>query len=217
MMSKLKLLFALLIISQAALAEDVATFYAGFQSSPHSNVHGTDNYGNSFDFTAEWEGRPVTKSPPYYGLRYTRWYDDNTGLSFDYTHNKVYASDATLKDNGFKTLEFSDGLNTFTLNYMKRYPSTYTPYWGVGAGFTVPHVEIQRDAASPKTFEFQLGGYGVQGLFGFEKAFNKNWKWFLEYKMNYTELDVKIKGGGNLKTNIVANQINLGINYTLSK
>ena len=217
MMSKLKLLFALLIISQVALAEDVATFYAGYQSSPHSKVTGTDNNGNPFSFTAEWEGRSMTQEPPYYGLRYTRWYEDNTGLSLDFTHSKVYASEATLKETGFKTLEFSDGLNTLTLGYMKRYPSNYTPYWGVGAGITIPHVEIQTDAASDKTFEFQLGGYGVQGLFGFEKAFNNNWKWFLEYKMNYTELDVKISGGGNLKTNIVANQINLGINYTLFK
>lgn len=214
-MSKLTLLFTLLFASQVVLAEDVATFYAGYQSSPHSTVSGTDSDGNAFSFGAEWEGRPVSQMPPYYGLRYTRWYDDNTGLSLDFTHSKVYASDATLKDSGFEILEFSDGLNTLTLGYMKRYPSNYTPYWGVGAGITIPSVEIKTSSSAQGTKEFQLGGYGVQGLAGFEKAFNKKWKWFLEYKMNYTELDVKIKGGGNLKTNIVANQINLGINYTL--
>jgi len=204
-----------LLISQNAFSEDVFSFYGGFQGSPHSGVSGTDPDGNDFDFTAGWEGQSF-KPSPYYGLRFTRWYDDDTGLSFDFTHTKAAANADTIASTGYKTLEFTDGLNTITLNYMHRTAletAGWTRHWGVGAGLVYPHVEFQTNDASARTFEFQLAGYAIEGKVGLEQKMSAQWSILYEYEMSYNTVDADLNGGGNLKTNIITNAINVGMNY----
>lgn len=212
------LLFALtvLVLAIGTRAEHVVSFYGGWQGALKSNVSGTDHLGQPFDFTAQWEGKSFS-TPIYYGIRYTYWFKNDAGVSLDFSHSKVYAEQETLDTSGFEVLELTDGLNTLTLNYMKRYPEvlySLTPYWGAGAGVAIPHVEVQTAPGAPKTFEFQLGGYALQGQLGLEKALSERWALFLEYKLNYTGIRVDLDGGGKLETDIIVNALNAGINFS---
>lgn len=195
-----------------AFAENYLSLYGGKQTSSHSRVSGVDSEGKAFDFPATWEAKSFDP-PAYYGVRFTKWFKKNKGYSLDFTHSKVYADQETLDKNGFNILEFTDGLNILTLNYLTRYPKLYHLYWGVGAGISVPHVEIQRTTSSPKTYEYQFGGYAFGSQIGIEKNLSRKLSAFVEYKFNYIINDVDMAGGGYLKTNIVVNAVNLGLNY----
>jgi len=44
---------------------------------------------------------------------------------------------------------------------------------------------------------------------------NDTWSVFGEYKFNYSMVDVDLKGGGDLQTDIVTNALNIGVNYKM--
>ena len=120
-----------------AAAETELSFYTGIQEAPHSRVEGNDPGGlGAFSFLSAWKGRSF-EAPPYYGFRATWWTRRNPNLGFglDFSHNKVYADDATLVSNGLTTLEFSDGLNTITANVWWRWPGQ----WGNGRASATTH------------------------------------------------------------------------------
>lgn len=207
------LLAGTLLAASPALAEMELSFYTGFQEAAHSRVRGNDVAGSGeFNFLATWEGRSF-EMPPYYGLRFTWWQNENLGFGVEFNHAKVYASDRTMADNGFDTLELTNGLNIFTANVMYRWPggSAFTPYVGAGIGFNVPHVEVQ--TTGPKTFEFQFGGLSAAILAGVSYSLNENWALFGEVRSAYSKVDADLKGGGNLRTNIVTNAVNIGVSY----
>jgi lipid A oxidase len=196
-----------------AQAEMGLSVYGGFQTAPHSDIEVSDGP----DFRAGWEGKSF-QMPPYYGVRGTWWMDNlgkpNLGLSVDFTHAKVYADSETLASSGWSHFEFSDGINLLTLNALYRMPiegTKFVPYVGAGAGINVPHVEVTR--SSGRTFEYQLGGATVQAQVGVAYDFTKNWSAFVEYKGNYSWVDVDIDSGASLKTNILTNAVNVGVSY----
>lgn len=203
------------LIASAATAETQLSFYGGTQSAPHSVVTGEYD-DDTFDFTAGWEGKPFAM-PPYYGFRYTNWRNSNWGYSVDFTHSKVYSDDETRTDSGFEVLEFTDGVNVFTVNAVRRFQNSgkWTPYVGGGVGFAVPHVEVQVDSKAVKTFGYQYGGLALQLHGGVEYTLNEQWSTFAEYKFNYVMLDVDLDGPGDnfLKTNIITNALNIGVSY----
>lgn len=209
-MIRLLAFFTMFLLPHFVSAEQSISIYGGVQTSPHSSVSGVDENNDEFDFLVGWEGNSL-EAPPYYGLRYTRWSQSNSAISLDFSHAKVYADHESLDKSGFEVLQFTDGLNILTANYLKRYSNNF--YWGVGAGVTLPHVEVQTTSTGTKTFEYQFGGYAVQTQFGYEKRLTEKWSVFGEYKFNYTINDVDLKGGGRLKTNIVTNAVNLGVSY----
>ncbi|WP_117190860.1 outer membrane protein [Rhizobium terrae] len=188
--------------------------YGGYQFSPHSKVTISDQA----DFTAGWETKPFAM-PPYWGVRGTYWFDggalSNWGISLDYTHAKVYADNETFaKSGGWSVFEFTDGLNLLTVNALYKFPiegTKWTPYVGAGIGINIPHVEVTRP--SGRTFDYQFGGATVQAQVGIRYQFTENWSAFAEYKGNYSWVDVDIDSGASLKTNILTNAINLGVNY----
>lgn len=189
------------------------TAYGGVQTAPHSSVDVSDQP----DFTAGWEGKSFA-SPPYYGFRATYWFDggalSNWGLSLDYTHDKVYADSETRAKAGWSVFEFTDGLNLLTLNALRKFPiegTKFVPYLGAGAGINIPHVEVTR--ASGSTFDYQFGGATVQAQAGVRYEFTENWSAFAEYKGTYSWIDVDIDSGATLKTNILTNAVNFGVNY----
>ncbi|MFM7025490.1 MAG: outer membrane protein [Limnohabitans sp.] len=203
---------ALVCLSQTpAMAEqEEFSFYGGIQESPHSTVKiGEERIG------AGWEGKSFS-SPPYYGLRYTRWLDDQTGWSINYAHAKAYSNDKTRTKYEYKVLEFTDGVNPITVNYLRKFEpvSGWTPYAGVGIGFAVPHVEVQKDTRDAvKTSEFQFGGGPVfRFSMGGNRPINDKWGWFVEYDFHYVMLDVKHKNEP-VKTNLIHNALNVGLNY----
>ncbi len=192
-------------------AQTELSFYGGFQTAPHSRVSGDDPGGiGAFDFVAAWEGRSFTL-PPYYGVRLTWWQSATLGWGLDFSHDKIYASDATLVDNGLSILEFTDGLNILTLNAYRRWPNlvrVFTPYVGAGLGVSIPHVEF--DSGAGKTFEYQLGGPAVAVIAGASYPLNDRWSVFGEYKATFSVNRLELVGGGTLNTNIITNSFNLG-------
>lgn len=202
------------LIGTVARAETQLSFYGGYQTSPHSVVTGTDPanpVSTNLDFTAGWLGKPFTP-PPYYGLRITRWQSDTFGFGAEFTHSKVYADAATLSDNGFSRLEFTDGLNIFTVNLARRFEpvfGAYKPYAMGGIGFALPHADIQSGGAH--TFGYQLSGPAARWTVGIERAINPRWSAFLEYQGTYSRNKVNLETGGTLSTNILTNSLNLGV------
>ena len=191
--------------------------FGGLQTLPHSVVEGNDPAGvGAFNFTAGWDGNSF-EAPPYYALRGTWWQTDTFGLALDFSHSKAYADADTLASTGFPVLEFTDGINTLTVNAMRRFPSAdrrWTPYVGAGVGVAVPHVEVQTTGASPRTYEYQFGGVAAQFQGGVEYELTESWSVFGEYKMNYVDLDVDLQGGGNLSTNLITNAFNIGAGFS---
>ncbi|MDF0599385.1 outer membrane beta-barrel protein [Psychromarinibacter sp. C21-152] len=206
-------------LAAPAAAETELSFYTGIQGAPHSGVSGNDPGGvGAFDFTAGWEGRSF-EMPPYYGVRATWWTNFNPQLGFglDFSHNKVYADDATLAANGFDRLEFTDGLNTVTANVWWRWPDAWmngrvTPYIGAGAGLAIPHVDVATSGGT--TFEYQVTGGAVQAVAGVKYELNENWGIFGEYKGTYSQNSADLSNGGTLDTNIVTNAINVGVSFS---
>ena len=211
------LLSCLSVMSYSSMvsAEHTFAIYTGIQSAPHSHVEGIDSDGNAFDFTAGWEGKSLSKAPPYYGLRWTSW-DENAGWGIDFVHSKIYADNKTRSDNGFVILEMSDGLNNLLVHRTQRYPSSLTEnsfwYAGIGAGIAVPHVEAQTTRASAHTYSFQYGGPSAGYNLGWRKEpTESSVGFFTEFKFTSSWLDVDLKNDGNLKARIFTNALNVGI------
>jgi len=199
-----------------AAAQFQLQFYGGAQSSPHSTVTGDDPTGaGDFEFTAGWEGNSF-EAPPYYGLRGTWWQSEDLGFSLDFTHSKAYADDETLDKSGFELLEFTDGINTLTLNAIKRFNTSgqFRPYVGGGLGIALPNVEVQTSETADRTLEYQYGGVVAQVQGGVEYDLGNQWSVFGEYKMNYVDLDVDLDGGGSLSTEIITNAVNIGAGFS---
>ena len=210
-MKQLKPIFICLAIitSSPTFAETEVSFYGGIQSSPHSTIKiGTEEYRTG------WQGKSL-ELPPYYGFRFTKWTDKEWGWNVNFTHAKAYSSSQTRTT--FSVLEFTDGANPLTVNLLRRFNKTdngLTPYVGVGAGISLPHVELQRTGSAVKTFEYQYGGPVLSGLAGFSYPINDKYSVMTEFAVHYLMLDVKMNGeSSRLKTNLITNALNIGINY----
>lgn len=217
---KLGLAIGIAFVGTAVVAENQFSAYTGYQTAPHSIVTGSDPSGiGDFDFRAGWDGKSF-EAPVHYGFRATHWFDDNWGVSLDFNHTKVYADDETLGaggTSGFEQLEFTDGLNNLTLNAEYRWDyngRSWRPFVGGGLGVAVPRVEVQTQAGSPETDEYQLAGPSMMLHGGVEYQLNDTWSVFGEYKFTYSMLDVDLNGGGSLQTDIVTNAINIGLTHS---
>jgi lipid A oxidase len=187
--------------------------YGGYQTSPHSDIEVSDQAS----FAAGWEGKSFS-TPPYWGVRGTYWFGEgqlsDIGVSLDFSHAKVYADDETLAKSGWSHFEMTDGINLLTLNALYRFPiegTRFTPYVGAGAGINVPHIEVTR--ASGRTFEYQFGGATLQAQAGVKYDFSDRWAAFVEYKGNYSWVDVDIDSGATLNTEVITNAVNLGVSF----
>lgn len=216
-LAPLVLLCGAFLFSTSARAEFEFRFYTGIQEASSSRVEGNDPDGTGrFSFNADWEGQSLTRNPPYYGLSLTWWREDDWGVSLDFAHAKVYADDKTKRKSGFEVLEFSDGLNLLLINALRRFPDAvpgYVPYVGMGAGVTIPHVEVKTEEGARKTFEYQVGGPAVQLMAGVSYPFAEQWTVFTDYRVSYSRNSVRLEGGGELRTNIVTNSLNFGVGY----
>jgi lipid A oxidase len=195
----------------AAHAEIQLSVYGGGSISLDSDVK-LKEAGTSTTFkNINWDGAN-TEMPPHWGARATWWFDShpNWGVALDYTHAKVKADPLPP---GFDRLEFTNGLNIFTLNALYRHPTgtRFTPYGGLGIGASVPHVEV--NTANSVTYEYQLAGIAAQGLAGIDFRIWRGLSVFGEYKLSYTSNDVDLNGGGSLSTDIWTNHFNLGLAY----
>ena len=208
-------LSALTIIAlpATAMAEVELSFYGGLQSALESDVavSGDSVIPDRTD-TLTWEGRSFD-APPYYGWRATYWASPEFGYGLDFAHNKVYPKDDVLPA-GYSKLEFTDGLNTLTVNAYRRWENAIaglTPYVGGGVGLSIPHVEVVSGAS--ETFGYQVTGSAATWIAGASYPISDQWSGFGEYKGTYTQNDADLDTGGSLSTDIITNAVNVGVSF----
>jgi lipid A oxidase len=115
-----------------------------------------------------------------------------------------------------KRLEFTHGYNLLTLNALRRGASrgpNLIPYFGLGLGVAIPHVEVERadTPQSARTFEYQITGPALQLLGGIEWRFGRRLSLFVEYKLSCAMIRGDLVGGGKVTTNLCTHQLPLGL------
>lgn len=207
------LCISLIVAPAFATAEVQLSFYGGLQSAPASDISIRDPEIGSDDFSQNWEGRSFD-APPYYGIRATRWKSPTFGYGLDFAHNKVYP-DGPLRD-GYEVLEFTDGLNTLTINAYRRWNDAIgdvTPYVGGGIGIALPHVEVTNDTGTSETFGYQLTGPAATWVAGASVPISDRWSVFGEYKGTFSSNTADLESGGTLETDIFTNAVNFGVSF----
>lgn len=205
--------------------------YGGPATTSPSDVHLSQPNGTHLTIhDVRWRGEPF-KRPPYYGYRGTLWPADGAfGAMLDFTHIKAEAfEDQTVHLSGqldgeprsgkeslsriFQKLEFTHGYNLLTLNALYRRVAKpnarLVPYFGVGIGLSIPHVELYRTgwANETRTNEYQIGGPAMQLLAGVEWRFAHRISLFVEYKLTCSLVSGNLVGGGSVKTDLCSHQL----------
>jgi len=202
-----------LLSASSASAEVELSFYGGLQTALPSDVTiSDDDVIPDTDINIAWEGRSL-EPPPYYGLRVTSWESGSFGYGLDFTHAKVYPQDGELPDD-FNRIEFTDGLNTLTVNAYYRWQDVsprFTPYVGGGLGLSVPHVEVT--TSDSRTLGYQFTGPAATVIAGASVPINDSWSVFGEYKGTFTSNEGDLDTGGTVDTDIVTNAVNVGVTF----
>ncbi len=198
----------------SAAAEVELSFYGGAQNAPHSVVSVTgDPIIPDSEFRMGWVGKSMA-APIYYGIRATVWKTPSFGYGLDFSHNKIYPKDGDLPA-GYETLEFTDGLNTLTMNAYRRWENAMgdiSPYVGGGLGLAIPHVEVTYGTS--ETFGYQVTGAAVTWIAGASYPINDHWSVFGEYKGTYSQNVADLDSGGTLKNDVVTNAVNVGLSFS---
>ena len=196
------------------------SLYGGMNQPAHSSVRfsgASISYGvNDGSYSTDgWKGKSF-ESPIYYGFRLDYWLDNKPlGIGIDFNHSKVIPEKLPA---GLRRLEFTDGLNTFTLTGLYKLTNKIVfnlqPYIGLGIGISYPHVEITgTNSSNGRTYEYQLTGIAYQALGGLKFSLNDNWGGFAEYRLTFTPIEADLKGGGKFESDINNSQLSLGITY----
>ncbi len=212
---------------------DIAgSVYGGYSVARNSNVilqqpNGTDMLLEDVSWNSE-----AAKMPPYHGFRGTWWLPlrSSLGVMADLAYVKVVADrDRIVRQSGtrdgslvpekepasatFRRLEFTDGLNLLTGSVIYRMPffGRVMPYFGIGAGLSLPHAEVQRqDGASQKTSSYQWAGFAFHAFVGVEYRFARPGSIFSEYRLSYATNKVRLIDGGTLQANLGINHFTVG-------
>ena len=213
----MKIVLAALItttVFTSALAEQSFSLYGGMQEAADGTAEVVDVDGSKYELDLSWEGKSFD-NPKYYGIRYTNFVSDDWGYAVDFVHSKVYSTDETRANAGYKVLEFTDGINVLTLNGVRRFDAIggFRPYVGAGLGISEPHVELWSPAMSKSTFEYQFGGLAATTFAGASYAISDHWSVFGEAKFDYSMIDVKMDTG-TFKTDVLTQAFNMGLSYS---
>ncbi|MFZ2727454.1 MAG: hypothetical protein WAX77_14460 [Methylococcaceae bacterium] len=178
------------------------------------------NYGVSLDFTHLKNYLVDSDSK-------TRTGTDNTGKSVTETSainngEKYYMGNCagTANCSPLSQFNMSHGVNTITFNgHYRWFPTGQRDntvlgrlqlYSGLGAGFSVPHVEAR--VYGKKTYEYQWGaGPVVNGMLGFNYDIYKMISGFGEYRLTYVNVEDDLIGGGTIDTETVNHQFIFGL------
>jgi lipid A oxidase len=186
-----------------------------------------------------WEDKSF-EEPAFYGVRAGYWFDDapNWGLSVDFAHLKNYLIDektvavsgtqngvalngnVPINSTDLKEFNMSHGVNTLTFNgHYRWFPAGQRDetalgrmqlYTGLGAGFSIPHVEALIN--TDKTYEYQWGaGPVVNGMLGVNYDIYRFISGFAEYKLTYVNVEDDLRGGGTISTETVNHQLIFGL------
>ncbi|MGI9383714.1 MAG: outer membrane protein [Methyloligellaceae bacterium] len=223
----------------AAATEFQVGVYGGWNETMPSLVRYRQPKGTDLTIKdIQWLGESF-EIEPYWGVRGTVWPArlKRLGVMFDYAHAKASAlKTQTLNQSGtrdgqpvpatepfsktFRKLEFTHGLNFFTLNAVYRITglhARFVPYLGLGLGISMPHVDTQRAGweKDTRTYVHQITGPTVQFLGGLEWRFHGSGRGsaFAEYKLNHSRNAARLKGGGSLETNLWTHQVPVGLSF----
>ena len=193
--------------------------YGGIQDVSSSKVKTFTDNGTSLDFDAVWEGKSLSM-PPYWGIRASFWDTSSTAWEIDFVHSKAYATSSTLTDNGLEHFQFTDGVNVLSLSRIWQSENqskarNLSPYIGVGGGVNLPYVEIIKTTTPSiaRTMGYQFGGFSSQIQAGVRYPINSNLNAIFEYKITYVALDAETSASKSLKTNLITNTINIGVEF----
>ena len=200
------------------------SLYGGFNNAAHSSVtfsNASISYGiDDGKYSVNgWKGESF-ESPIYYGYRLSMYGLKNTDLEFavDFNHSKVKAKKIP---GNLRRLEFTDGINTLTLLAIRKIDSIMAmgaelnPYIGAGIGIAYPHVDVEgATGTSGKTYDYQRAGPAYQVMAGLRYELAESWKTFAEYRITYTPMKADLDGGGQIETDILNNQVSVGLIYS---
>ena len=223
----------------SASAELSISGYGGKSFIDNSDLNLKQGQTNLNFKDVSWEDNSF-KSPVFYGARVGYWLKDtpNIGFSVDFSHLKNYLIDCksvavsgvqnnvplngnqVINTTALKEFNMSHGLNTLTFNGQYRWFPTgqrdgtllgrLQPYTGLGAGFSIPHVEAT--VYNLKTYEYQFGaGPVVNVMFGLNYDIYSFISGFAEYKLTYASVEDNLKGGGVISTETVNHQLIFGL------
>ena len=206
------LCIALLAFPTIAAAQVELSFYGGSYVAGGSDVAIRDPQLGNDRFPIEWD-TSETDGLPYLGLRATAWRSASFGIGIDFAQNSVFASADSLPDD-YTELQFTDGLNTLTVNAYRRWTNALgdvSPYVGGGLGVALPRVEVA--ATGSATDEFQLTGPAATWIAGASMPINDSWSVFGEYKGTISANTADLDSGGTLETDVLTNALNIGVSF----
>jgi lipid A oxidase len=228
---------ALALWAAPGAAETVVSVYVGRAFAPDTDLRLRAPGGDDVTYHGvSWETESF-RAPIHYGVRLTHWLAERpeAGLALDFTHAKVFLEDGRVRVTGTRggtpvdqvenvsdsigAFANSHGLNFLTLNalFRGRAPAPaapapaagVTPYVGLGAGITIPHVEA--DIGGRSTGEYQYGGPAVQALAGLSYRAGRRWTVFGEYKLNRAWLKESLSGGGSARLDVTVHELVVGV------
>ncbi|WP_019864514.1 outer membrane beta-barrel protein [Methylovulum miyakonense] len=233
------LLLSGLLSAPLANAEISLGLYAGQSFTDNGDLNLTQGKTNLNFSDVSWDDKSF-EEPIFYGARIGYWFEDapNWGLSIDFAHLKNYleydknaqvsGTDANGNSvngvepisNHIQDFNMSHGVNTLTFNGQYRwFPAGQRDqtllgrmqlYTGLGAGFSVPHVEAMINGV--QTYEYQAGaGPVVNGMMGINYDIYSFISGFAEYKLTYVDVEDDLTGGGTISTETVNHQLIFGL------
>jgi lipid A oxidase len=233
------LLVAGFLLTPSVKAEVTLGVFAGKSFVDNGDLNMSQGNTNLNYKDVSWDDKSF-QSPIFYGARIGYWFNNapNWGLSVDFSHLKNYLVDSeTVAVNGVQNgsplngnlainstnledFNMSHGLNTLTFNGQYRwFPAGQRDqtllgrmqlYTGLGAGFSIPHVEATVNGI--KTYEYQWGaGPVVNGMLGVNYDIYSFISGFVEYKLTYADVQAELKGGGSINTETVNHQLIFGL------
>jgi opacity protein-like surface antigen len=229
---RMALVFSCLVLGlcRSAVAQTSISVYTGTSYTRKSDLRIQQQSANT-DATfrsVSWEARPFAQAP-YYGLRLARFFKraPHLGLSFDYTHYKIYArTDRIVQVNGFwngspvnefarldnrvQAFNISHGVNMGGVNLLYRWMKSVSasfsrgrlqPYVGGGPVYYVAHSESTINNRTTNG-RYQGSGFGYQLLGGVEYALTRRISIFGEAKFNTGNAKVDTADQGNARAKL---------------
>ncbi len=222
MMKRWGLILLVMACVPAAQAGELEISAYGGGNSTQDSEGTLSNGSMSRTDTITWDGKSFDP-PIYYGVRVTYWPEamPDWGVALDLTHAKSYADiPGSGVDGTYDRLEFTDGLNLLTLNGLRRFQvgGKTDLYAGVGAGLTIPHVEVTTTPASltgpSSTFGYQVTGWTAQAMVGLSYEVVDNLKVFGEYRIAYSSNEATLDGGaGTFSSDMTTHHAAIGLSY----
>lgn len=238
------LVAAVLLLPLPAAGELSVALYAGRQITGNGDLQLKQGSTDLTFHDVSWDDRSF-ESPVYYGARVTYWFEDlpGWGAAVDFSHAKTYLAEddivtVTGSRNGaavngqspvsadIEHFSLSHGLNMLTINGLYRWlpggRRDLSPvgrlqfYAGLGAGFSIPHVEAKINGVT--TGEYQVAaGPVVNGMAGINYDLTRSLSGMLEYKASYADVHARLNGGGTIDAATLNHQVIFGLaaNFSL--